>query len=97
MTWGVWSHEVSDPDNSDTHTFTWDCGLNTRFFRMSKLTGVVTYSVTFDYDTADVTSPFDCVVTVTDNGGLSATTTLEIDIKVGLRTVSTNHESFSLV
>ncbi|XP_053377282.1 cadherin-related family member 2-like isoform X2 [Mercenaria mercenaria] len=82
---GDWRPGLSDPDLDidsplDTHAYTWDCGIYTRYFRMARVGGAVTYATKFDYDSVSFTAPYDCVVTVTDKAGLSATTTLEIDI-----------------
>ncbi|WAR18785.1 FAT4-like protein [Mya arenaria] len=81
-TWGNWGHVVEDQDmlvanTAEIHTFTWDCGESTRFFLMDRFNGSVSFATAFDYDTANMTSPFDCVVTVTDKEGLTATTLLE--------------------
>ncbi|XP_052766684.1 protocadherin-like protein [Mya arenaria] len=84
-TWGNWGHVVEDQDmlvanTAEIHTFTWDCGESTRFFLMDRFNGSVSFATAFDYDTANMTSPFDCVVTVTDKEGLTATTLLEVEL-----------------
>ena len=81
---------MSDPDNDiasplDTHVYTMDCGDYTRYFKMDRGDATMKFSSRFDYDTANFTAPFDCIVTVTDKAGLTATTTLVIDIHVSLR------------
>ena len=53
--------------------------------------GAVTYSEAFNLDTTDATFPYDCVVTVTDRYGLSATTTLQLEVQV---TISTTYRRF---
>ena len=40
----------------------------------------ISYATDFDLDDVTITVPFTCTVTVTDSGGLSGTTLLEIDI-----------------
>ncbi|KAL4238312.1 bahd acyltransferase [Mactra antiquata] len=82
---GDWRPIVNDPDTyvmstNEVHTYTWDCGTLTRHFLMDSTDGSLTYSTTFDYDKVNFTTPYDCVVTVTDKAGLSATTTLQISI-----------------
>ena len=78
--------EVNDPDLAvaglaESHTYKWNCGNNTRYFLMNSA-GAVTFSEDFDLDSSDAVFPYDCVVTVTDTGGLTATTTLEIEVQV---------------
>lgn len=72
--------EISDPDNGDTHYYSWDCGDMSRYFALDINTAAITYALDFDLDDVDITVPFTCTVTVTDAGGLTGTTLLEIDI-----------------
>ncbi|KAH3823894.1 hypothetical protein DPMN_125719 [Dreissena polymorpha] len=85
-TWGRWMDKTKDIEDQDllvsalseAHTFTWDCGESTRFFLMDRTTGDVTFSANFDYDTANLTTPFTCTVKVKDKAGMTATTLLEV-------------------
>ena len=47
---------------------------------MDKTSGAITYAIDFDLDDVNITVPFTCTVTITDSGGLTGTTQLEIDI-----------------
>ena len=44
-------------------------------------TGAIFYAIDFDLDKVNITVPFTCTVTVTDSGGLTGTTELEMDIQ----------------
>ncbi|KAK3611794.1 hypothetical protein CHS0354_014146 [Potamilus streckersoni] len=71
---------VTDPDSGDTKAFSNDCGANTGLFTMSASTGRLTFASNYDYDLGTLPTTVTCIVTVTDSGGLTATSTLSINI-----------------
>ncbi|KAL3888203.1 hypothetical protein ACJMK2_000579 [Sinanodonta woodiana] len=75
------SFSIYDEDNdrgSDQAYYSYDCGNETKYFIMDRTSGIVYYAADFDFDTAGISSNVTCFVTVKDNGGLTATATLEI-------------------
>lgn len=71
---------VSDPDSGDSKFYTLDCnGYNTGFFEMDSANGNVYLGRDFDRDVGHPETT-KCTVTVRDEGGLTATTSLTITI-----------------
>ena len=73
-------YDPDDPTGVGTYSYSWDCGETSRYFALDKTTAAITYAINFDLDDVNITVPFTCTVTVTDEAGLSGTTLLEIDI-----------------
>ncbi|KAK3576699.1 hypothetical protein CHS0354_024311 [Potamilus streckersoni] len=70
----------SDPDSNDTHQYSQNCGNATGYFRMASATGRMNFSVDYDVDSLLFPTSIVCIVTVTDAGGLTGTTSLSIRI-----------------
>ncbi|KAL3856367.1 hypothetical protein ACJMK2_011135 [Sinanodonta woodiana] len=70
----------SDPDSGDTRQYSQNCGSATGYFRMASATGRLNFSIDYDVDSGLYPTSIVCVVTVTDAGGLTGTTSLSIRI-----------------
>ncbi|KAK3592244.1 hypothetical protein CHS0354_003760 [Potamilus streckersoni] len=71
---------VTDIDTGDSVRYSQDCGANTGYLRMSASSGILTFAVDYNMDVAGKPDLITCIVTATDKGGLTATTTLSIKI-----------------
>lgn len=72
--------EVTHIDNeNDNIQFSFDCGTNSRYFKMDKLSGLVSFAWNMDVDKG-YTKQSVCNVTAWDSGYLTATTKLTITI-----------------
>ncbi|KAK3597372.1 hypothetical protein CHS0354_034615 [Potamilus streckersoni] len=72
---------VTDIDFGDTRTFKQDCGANNGYLLMNSANGILTFAVDYDLDVPGKPTMITCIVTATDSGGLTATTTLSITLK----------------
>ncbi|KAK3597375.1 hypothetical protein CHS0354_034618 [Potamilus streckersoni] len=72
---------VTDIDVVDTRTFKQDCGANNGYMLMNSANGILTFAVDYDLDVPGKPTMITCIVTATDSGGLTATTTLSITLK----------------
>lgn len=74
-------YSVIDPDSGDTKTFTMNCGAYDTYFTVDSTTGIASFAGPYDVDDGSRPTTVPCTVTVTDNGGLSETVNLEINIR----------------
>ncbi|KAK3589768.1 hypothetical protein CHS0354_021098 [Potamilus streckersoni] len=71
---------VTDVDTGETKSYSNDCGNYTGLFNMAPATGLLTFASDYDYDLGTLPTSLLCTVTVTDSGGLTATTSLSIKL-----------------
>lgn len=73
-------YNIIDEDDSDTKSFSLDCGAHTGYFSIASDTGITSFATRYDADDVTRLTSYSCTVTVTDSGGLTDTATLLISI-----------------
>ncbi|XP_053400699.1 protocadherin Fat 3-like [Mercenaria mercenaria] len=73
-------YDIIEEDNSDTKTFSIDCGTSTGYFSIDTTSGILSFGSNYDVDDGVRPTSVSCTVTVTDSGGLTDAVTLSITI-----------------
>ncbi|KAL3872781.1 hypothetical protein ACJMK2_035982, partial [Sinanodonta woodiana] len=71
---------VTDFDTVDYVRYSLDCGANSGYLRININSGLLTFAVDYSLDVPGKPDLLTCIITATDKGGLTATTTLTIKI-----------------